>query len=399
MSYTLRPYQQEAVDKLLWSEKLPGADLCVLPTGAGKSLVIAELSHKIQAPILILQPTKEILEQNVEKMRNYVLDPEIGIYSASMDRKDISTYTFATIQSVYKKPELFSHFPYVIIDECHRVNPKDLGSMYASFLRDMGKPKVIGLTATPYRLDVRYERLRNGGILTHTVTRLINRTKSRFWHRLIFNVNVGDLIKQGYLVPLKYIDMSVISHDDIPINKSKSDFNLEAYEEQMSKKLDEILDAIFFSLEISKHVLVFCSSVAQAEYLQTIVPSSKVVTANTPKKEREKAIRDFRFGRTHAIFNVGVLTTGFDFPELDGIVLLRPTKSIGLYYQMLGRGVRISEGKSNCKVIDLTGTIKKLGRVETIRLEKKENWELLSEKGSWHNKPLYSFIINEYGEY
>jgi len=194
--YTLRSYQKQAVEKLLWSKDLKGADVCILPTGAGKSLVIAELAHRINAPILILQPTKEILEQNVDKMLHYVDSDEIGIYSASVNRKDTNVYTFATIQSIYKKPELFQDFPFVIIDECHQVNPKNLSGMYTSFLKDIGSPKVIGLTATPYRLDTRYERLKNGAILTHTVTKLINRTKGRFWERIIFNINCKDLVDQ-----------------------------------------------------------------------------------------------------------------------------------------------------------------------------------------------------------
>lgn len=393
--FVLRPYQQKAVDRLLWSRNLEGADICVLPTGAGKSLVIAELSQRIASPILILQPTKEILEQNVARMQTHVPDSEIGIYSASMGRKDMSTYTFATIGSIYKKPELFTHFPYIIIDECHRVNPKNLYGMYTLFLKDIGNPKVIGLTATPYRLDTRYERLSNGGILTHTVTKLINRTKGRFWHRLIFNINIKELVDQGYLVPLTYIDRSIITHDKIPTNKSKSDFNLPKFEEKIAGKLESILEAIFLGQELSKHVLVFCSSVWQAEHLQGLVEGSEVVTSKSSKKTREAVIGGFRRGDIQTVFNVGVLTTGFDFPELDCIILLRPTKSIGLYYQMLGRGVRIAPDKRSCKVIDLTSTVKNLGRIESIRLEKQGKWELLSETGSWHNKPLYSFMIPE----
>ena len=110
MKYTLRPYQSQAVSKLLWSRKLEGADLCVLPTGSGKSVIIAELARQMNQRVLILQPTREILEQNYEKLAHYIESVQIGIYSASMNRKDLGFYTFATIQSIYKKPELFKHF-------------------------------------------------------------------------------------------------------------------------------------------------------------------------------------------------------------------------------------------------------------------------------------------------
>lgn len=395
MKFTLRPYQEEAVKKLLWSQQFPEADVCVLPTGAGKSLVIADMAHKLNQPVLILQPSKEILEQNVAKMKTYVEDSEIGIYSASAGRKDFGFFTFATIQSIYKKPSEFAHFRQVIIDECHAVNPKNLDGMFTTFLANIGSPKVVGFTATPYRQDQMYIRNEFGGLETHTTTKIITRIKQRFWHRIMYNVNSEDLIRQGYLVPLKYLDKSIIHHSQIPTNISKSDFNLEAYEQKIESKFDEILEGIFFGQELGRSVLVFCSSVDQAKRLQSVVPDSKVVTAKTPKKERTDIIEGFRNRRTQTVFNVGVLTTGFDHPSLDCIILLRPTRSIGLYYQMLGRGVRPSEGKKFCWCLDMTGTVKALGRIETIKLVKCEKWELESEKGSWHNKSLYSYLLKE----
>ena len=391
--FKLRDYQQEAIEKLVWSKKLDGADICVLPTGAGKSLVIAELAKRANTDVLIIQPTKEILEQNVDKLSNYVDKSLIGIYSASVGRKDINTYTFATIQSIYNKPQFFNHFKYIIIDECHLVNPKDNNSMFMEFLKAIGDPKLVGLTATPYRLDTTYIRLDNGYFLARTGTKLINRVKGNFWKRIMFNINISDLIEAGYLTGLKYIDHTILNHSEIPINKSQSDFNLDKYAKKLQEKEELILKSVFFAEELCNHVLVFCSTVEQATALNEQVEGSAVVTAKTKKRDREKIIKDFRSGQIKTVFNVGVLTTGFDFPELDGIVLLRPTKSIALYYQMLGRGVRIAEGKKHCKVIDLTGTVKYLGKVETIKLVKNEMWELVSETGSWHNKALYQMEL------
>jgi len=211
----------------------------------------------------------------------------------------------------------------------------------------------------------------------------------------MFNINIQDLIDEDYLVPLKYINRPIVEHDEIPTNISKSDFNLEAYEDILYEKIDNILETVYFGMELAKSVLVFCSSVKQAEDLSKLTTDSAVVTAKTPKKERTKIISDFREGRIQTVFNVGVLTIGFDHPELGCIVLLRPTKSIGLYYQMLGRGVRQSPGKKFCYVIDMTGTVDFIGKVETIKLVKKDMWELESEKGSWHKRPLYSFMIEE----
>lgn len=134
MKFTLRPYQKKAIDRLIWAQQLKGNDLCILPTGAGKSIVVAELAHALSEPILILQPNKEILEQNYSKLAQYVDADEIGIYSASMNEKVIKYYTFATIQSIYKKPEQFVNFGTIIIDECHLVNPKKLEGMFIKFI-------------------------------------------------------------------------------------------------------------------------------------------------------------------------------------------------------------------------------------------------------------------------
>ncbi len=393
--YKLRPYQRDAVKKLVWSQKLPGADLCVLPTGAGKSIVIADLAHKIKGHILITQPTKEILEQNINKMSTIVDDSEIGVFSASAGRKDIGLYTFATIQSIYKHPELFEHFKFVLIDECHLVNPKKPKSMYMTFLKNIGGPKVVGFTATPYRLDVTYENLGNRIFIAHTATKLINRTKGHFWKRVVYNINISDLIDQGYLTGLKYIDKTILDHDQIPVLKHASDFDLKKFANQMFEEEDKMVEAVFFAEELCNHVLVFCATVKQAEWLQTQVRGSEVVTAKTKKKDRERVIEGFRSGEIKTVFNVGVLTTGFDFPELDGIVLLRPTKSIGLYYQMLGRGVRSAKGKDGCRIIDLTGTVKFLGKVESIKMVRRRMWELESEtRENWHLKPLYNIKID-----
>ena len=316
MKYILRTYQKQAVEKLLWSQKLDGADLAILPTGSGKSIVIAELSQRLNQPILILQPTKEILEQNYEKLKTVVGKNKIGIYSASMSRKEINTYTLATIGSIYKKPEEFSHFNHVIVDECHLVNPKKMGSMYAKFFAKIGHPKVTGFTATPYRLYQMYERLPDGSLVSHTTTKLINRLREHFWHRIIFNITTAELIEQGHLVPLKYIDKSLISHASIPTNISKSDFDMDAFTKAMLKKEDEIIDNIFLARELGKHVLVFCPTVDMAEKLADIVPDSDVVTAKTKKKDRTRIIGDFRSGKLHTVFNVGVLTCLGDEMEI-----------------------------------------------------------------------------------
>lgn len=262
----------------------------------------------------------------------------------------------------------------------------------------MPKPpvKIIGLTATPYRMDTFYRRYGFGKYSIETVTtiKLINRLRQHFWNRVVFNVNNHELVEQGYLVPLTYIDRSIVDHAQLQLNKSKSDFDVPAWEEVMFTKQEVVLNAIDYAQRESKSVLVFCSSVEQAEKLSADYAGSAVVSAKTKKKERSRIINGFKDGSIQTVFNVGVLTTGFDHPGLDCIVLLRPTRSIGLYYQMVGRGVRLAPGKTTCKVIDITSTVKNMGEIESIKLEKVDGqWELNSSTGTWHNQELYKYQV------
>lgn len=393
---TPRTYQAECVEKITSALTMQGNDLVVLPTGAGKSLVVAMIADILNQPLLILQPSKEILEQNHDKLACYVDPSEIGVYSASMGEKNIGRYTLATIQSIYQTPELFRHIKVVVLDEAHGLNPKSMG-MYMKFLKAIGNPKVIGLTATPYRLDSMYVDWGQENARIVTTIKLINRMKGFFWSRILFNMSMQDLIDMGYLCAPTYIDASVIEQQEVPLNISRSEFDMVKFDELMTTREEKIMQAIAYAEANSKSVLIFCSSVFQAEKFQGKVPDSAVVTAKTPKKERDRIIKGFKNHTIKTVFNVGVLTTGFDHPSLDCIILLRPTRSIMLYVQMVGRGVRIAEGKTSCKIIDLTSTVKNMGRVETIRLVKEPGsmWELVSETGSWHAKELYSFNVNK----
>ena len=396
----LRDYQQECVDKIIWDLTISGNSLCVIPTGGGKSIIVAETVQTYGKPTLILQPSKEILEQNYDKLLHYVDPSKIGVYSASMGRKDVNKYTFATIQSIYKDPTFFSHFGLIIIDESHLLNTKSATGMLMKFIKNINQIrlsqnlpclKIIGFTATPYRMETMYIDWNTNDARIVTTIKLINRVKGFFWSRILYNMSMKDLIDRGYLCSLNYIDASVIEQKHLPLNASRSEFDMNAVDEFLENKRDRIIKAIKYGEETSSSVLVFCTSVKQAESLRADTPNSEVITAKTKSKDRERIIREFKNHTIKTVFNVGVLTVGFDHPSLDCIILLRPTRSIMLYIQMLGRGVRIAEGKTSCKVIDLTSTVKNMGRVETFRLDKIDGkWDLISESGSWHAKELYS---------
>jgi DNA repair protein RadD len=387
----LRPYQNDAIERALWSiEKFDNNSLIVLPTGAGKSLLIAGIADNLRKEVLILQPSKEILEQNMEKLKLYVPEDEIGVYSASAKRKDINKYTFATIQSIYKKPELFNHIGLVLVDECHQVNPKNAKGMFSSFLKKIGNPVTIGLTATPFRNIPYTFRADNGFYISKLSLRLINRVNPRVWNRISYNINNHELVEQGYLTPLKYFDRSEIPHQRIPLNKSGTDFDLTKFNKMFQPLETQIIDSIIKAQFYRKAILVFCASLEQAERFSNAVEGSRWVSGETPLQERTEIIEGFKNGDIKVVFNMGVLTTGFDFPELDTIYLLRPTKSLGLYYQMLGRGVRTALDKKDCYVLDYSGSYKELGKIEDIKYYNENNyWEVYANGEKWHGKVIY----------
>jgi len=392
----LRNYQQKALDLLLWDRSIEGNSLVVLPQGSGKSHIIAAYSKAINSPTIIFQPTREVLKQNYSKLLPFVKKEEIGIYSASLKQKDKRFYTFATIQSVYKHPEDFKEFRTVIVDEADLLNPRK-ENMYTDFIHAIDIQKVVGFTGTPFRMATRTRSWGNNFWQkeVYSVTELINRVYPPFWKRLLYSVDMQTLIDQGHLVPIKYVDLTIKEHKDIPLNKSRSEFDLAKYWEDI-KSYDKAGQINKLASSFTS-VLVFCSTVDEAESLERqcfLDRKTAVVSYRTPAKERAKIIEEFKNGTIYAVFNVQALTVGFDHPQLDCIILNRPTRSLRLYNQIVGRGSRPYPGKTHCTLIDFSGTVKALGRLETFKVEKQDNhWEIVSEKGSWHNRELYSYKL------
>lgn len=401
--YKLRPYQAEAVEIAV--NKLRGKSkpfIIQAATGAGKSLIIADICHKINEPILILQPSKEILEQNYAKLISY--DPLIdaGIYSASAGRKEIRKFTFATIGSIYKKPEQFKHFKYAIVDECHGLNPKKADGMLTQFFRDIECEHVCGLTATPYRIDTLWTRESNGDLTSTASLKMINRiSRTPFFKSIAYKIETAELIENGFLSPVKYFT-EPSDWSQLRINSTGADFTEESIEKFAGKRIERIVQGIRYADTSRKRTLTFCSTIGQAEHVLEHVRQQgtaiTMVTGKTPKKEREDLIEQFKAGDIKHMVNVGVFTTGFDAPVLDTVILARPTMSLALYYQMVGRGIR-TDPDDNSKVLhvyDLVGVVERLGRVETIRVKREEHGfrdEVWSEAGRCDNYPLYSFTV------
>lgn len=404
--YKPRDYQQQAVDKAIKHFDIGSQPFIIqAATGAGKSLIIAEIAKELDDFVLVLQPSKELLEQNFEKLEINAPEVDAGMYSASVGKKEVCKVTYATIQSIYKKPEEFKHFKYVIIDECHQVNPKNGLGMYTTFLKAIGCSNVCGLTATPYRLVNRFE-WRNGLRVYTGHLKMINRIHPFFWRNIIFKIETGQLIQQGYLCPIKYRSDETANWDLLELKGSGNDFTEESMETFWNDtRLQKLAKTIKFIDQHCKRNLVFCSSLLQARRAQSVLESlgieSHIVDGKTPKRERERLVAAYRAGKFKHMLNVGVFTTGFDVPELDSIVLARPTMSLALYYQMVGRGVRIDPEVPDkmLRVFDFAGIVKKLGRVETIKLQKEPPDDfkdmVMSEAGRMDERPLFSFVVKK----
>ena len=396
--YKLRPYQIRAVDLILWDMNNQGNSIIAICQGGGKSHIIAEIAHKIQAPVLIICPNKEILEQNIEKMEQLMPRKNIGVFSASMNEKTVKDITYGTIQSMYKHPELFKGFKIVIYDECDLHNVKNPKGMSNTFFKAIGISKVFGFTGTPFRQAHYYERwgAQRWMLKTITTTKMINRVRPVFWNRMLVVVNTHELTEQGFLSPIEYHDVSLVKHEQIPTNKSKSDFDLEKFDKLISDRFGQIATSITNLPHKAK--LVFCASITQAEKLQPLIKGSVVITSKTKKKVRAQAVSDLKNGVINTLLNVGIYTVGFDYPELDCLVLLRPTRSLRLHCQILGRVGRIAKGKTVGHVYDLVDNIKNMGRLDDIKIEKVENkWNVTSSAypDGFHYVPLYSYKLQK----
>lgn len=363
MQFIPRQYQTEAIDAGVnfFHEKKHYNGLEVLPTGSGKSVVIANIAKQLEGKTIVFQPSKEILEQNFKKFLSYGY--RAGIYSASAGMKYIDDITFATIGSVAKKAHLFEKFKNIIVDECHFVNPEE--GMYHSFIKTLGHAKVLGLTATPYRLTAGYD----GAML-----KFLNRTSPRIFNKVLYHVQNDVLFNAGHLAPLEYYGFNMIDRTMLQMNSSGTDFtdaSLRSYYRQinMPKVTIEYANRI---LAKRNNLLVFCSLIEEARTVAAGIPGAVVLTGDTEMGLRSKILKQFITGAIPCVVNVGVLTTGFDFPGLEAVLIARSTMSLAVYYQIVGRVMRpftFADGtKKRGWVVDLGGNIQFFGKIETMKI-------------------------------
>lgn len=369
----LRPYQQEAIQAVHNHICTKRSNPCVvLPTGSGKSVVIAALIRmwKESSPWVrgcILAHRQELVEQNATKLQLAFkasgIQEKIGIFSAGLGRKDYdSAITFASIDSIYKRAGDFEPFDFIFVDEAQHIPPAGEGK-YRTFIRGClrfnSDLRTIGWTATPWRMGC--------GPICH---------EDHILNEICYEVGITELISQGYLCLLRS-KVGELDYDrkDIRKNNGGDYINKSMNEVAGNEKIvrSAVREAVaILNKEKRRSIIFFCISIKHCQLVSRELTRRGIyappVTSKTDHTTRGRHLCGFRNGQIRAICNVGVLTEGFDAPCIDAIVLLRPTLSAGLFTQMVGRGLRPNTNKKDCLVLDFAACIEEHGPIDLISL-------------------------------
>lgn len=380
---TLRPNQVDPIRKAVefFEQKDSQPSLIVLPTAWGKSILTAYVAACSEDKLIVLQPSKELLEQNYGKyvdMCGGIVDA--GIYSASLRRKEVGRVTYATIGSIKKYGKQFRElgFTKMLIDEAH-LYPRESDSMLGTFLRDSGITHVLGITATPLKLQ--QNRDRYGNTYSKLAMLTSRSKKGNFFKDIIHVGQVQEMVQMGYWSPLQY-EVSGFDGSLLRYNSTRSEYTEDSVQLAFNANggMQNVIDTLDAHSE-RHHILAFVPSVRDAVNLSKMYDNSAVVYGDMNKTERADIIRRFREGAIRVLFNVRVLSTGFDYTGIDCIVLGISTASIALYYQIIGRATRIDPHKRDALIVDLGGNVARFGRVEDITYEKGVIWRMYGTDG------------------
>lgn len=363
----LRKYQHRGKKdclEVLLSPK-PNKSVAIQPTGAGKSVLIAEITKELiklnDGNVLVVQPSKELLKQNYTKFID--AGGEASIYSASLKSKEIGNVTYATDGSLKVAAFKNKNIKYLILDECHLKTQE--GSKLNTFIRALNIKNVLGLTATPVYLK---------SALGGAQLKMMNRVKGKLFNNICHVTQIKELVDEGYWSKLIY-DVKDTDNNSLEFNSNGSDYTQGSlvlnYEENDTE--NKIIKAINANPD-RKSILIFVPSVNEAIALQKKIKGSEAVYSGISDKDRDRILDDFKSLKLRVVINVNILSVGFDHPELDYIITARPTASMAVYYQQIGRGVRIHINKLNCLITDLSGNVSKFGILENLTFQEIEEY-------------------------
>ena len=384
MSYTLRPRQLEAVNKIdefiINSKKNHG--IFVYPTSFGKSLVISSLASKYPDKYFInVTNSKELLKQNYEKYTSYGFEAQIC--SASLNSRDVGKVTFATITTLSKFVDFFKDKDVVIVDDEAQEGSAS-GSQLSEFVKKLKNYKLVGVTATPFRLSQSMDG---------TSLKMMNRDRSCIYKSIEDVVQISEVVEQNYWSKLLY-DIKDVDEDNLILNTSGTEFTDDSI--QKFKEVNDINNRLVEEIKdlISKgrkSILVSVPFISDAQEISSKLDVCEAVFSGMDTKDRDRIINDFKTLKLKVIVQCKILSVGFDHPQLDGIIMAKPTNSLTFYYQYLGRGVRIHPDKKDCVVVDLSGNFKRFGKIETITIENSEltkGWAVFNDDMLLSNYPL-----------
>lgn len=396
----LRDYQREAIDSVYryfgeHPTDVTRNPVIAMPTGTGKAVVIAGFTQEVltQWPsqrIMMATHVKELVDQNADKLTTIWPQAPLGIFSAGLKEKTFGMpITFGNIQSIAsalkKDPNAFGRIDILLVDECHMVSPSENAS-YQFVIKTLRlvnpRLRVIGLSATPYRLGL--GMITDGGVFTDVC---FDVTGLRPFNRFL---------DEGYLAPL--VPMPTETKMDLSnVHIRGGEFVAGELDEALTEQTlwAAVQEAAALSMN-RHHLLFFVPGVAKVDMVVKMLKALGISAAGVHSKMADKSERDdniarFKAGQIRALVNADILTTGFDFPALDCIVLLRATNSPGLHVQILGRGTRplyqtgfdlsTAQGrlasmaasyKQNCLVLDFAGNTQRLGPINDPRIPKKK---------------------------
>lgn len=370
----LRPYQEEGLDAIwnYFASGKTGNPVISWPTGVGKSVLPAAFISRIMKvwptqTFMMITHVKELIEQNAEVLKLVWPNAPLGIYSAGLKSRDITfPIIYGGIQSAIKSPTIFGHRDIIFIDEAHLVNQEE-SSMYLTFIAAMKlinpRVKVIGMTATPFRMGQGY--ITDEGLFTDII------------HDISGISGFNSLLANGYLAPLiPRRTNTELSVDGVGIR------NNEYMPGQLQHAVDKeeiTKNALKEAIEQGhdrKSWLIFSSGIEHAEHITSLLNSFNIPCAAVHSKQKseynDEAIKSFKNYTLRAICCYSKLTTGFNHPGIDLIIDLRPTMSIPLHIQKLGRGTRPAPGKKNCLVLDFSRNVPRLGPINDPIIPRKK---------------------------
>nr|UWF98365.1 MAG: Hom-end-associated Hint [Bacteriophage sp.] len=344
---------------------------CFIHHNSGKSLIISKIAHEINRPTLVLQPSKEILEQNYAKAVSFGSKPTI--YSASCGIKELSAMTYATLKSIKKDVARLKDIGIdtLLIDECHSGYSPEEGSEFMEFMNGFPEAKVLGFTATPCRLRT-YSSMLEGN---YSKLNMLTKDEHNFFKKIVHVTQIQELTSQGFWCPLKYERWS-FDESALMLNSTGAEYTNESIKESIVRNglNNSIYKRLLQLMNERKAIFVCMDSIESCNRISEFMNArmgaiTGVVTSLTTKKKREQIISDFKEGKLKVVFNYSTLATGFDFPELDCVMFGRPTFSYSVFYQIVGRAVRIHPDKKEALIVDCCDNMRRFGRIEDLTIE------------------------------